>query len=67
MVDDQRDGYLVSNNRARLNIELIHEFLCKSGYWALGRPLAVVQRSIEESLCFGVYQGAHSRWIMPAS
>jgi GNAT superfamily N-acetyltransferase len=40
-----------------LDVEFIHEFLTNSAYWAQGRPLDTVQRSIEGSLCFGVYEG----------
>jgi len=58
MVEYQRDGYLISTDRARLDLEFIHEFLSSSAYWAQGRPLTIVQRSIENSLCFGVYRGA---------
>jgi GNAT superfamily N-acetyltransferase len=58
MVEYQRDGYLISTDRARLDLELIHEFLSRSTYWAQDRPLAIVQRSIEHSLCFGLYKGA---------
>jgi len=31
--------------------------LSTSAYWAMGRPLDVVRRSIEHSLCFGMYRG----------
>ena len=57
MVEYQRDGYLISTDRTRLDVEFIHEFLSNSAYWAQGRPLDVVQRSIEGSLCFGIYNG----------
>ena len=36
--------------------EAIHEFLADS-YWAKGIPREVVDRSIEGSLCFGVFDG----------
>jgi GNAT superfamily N-acetyltransferase len=52
-----RDEYLISTERARLDVGLIHEFLSGSSYWATGRPREVVERSIEHSLCFGVYRG----------
>jgi len=48
----------ISTDRARLDIELVHEVLRKS-YWAEGRRRTVVERSIENSLCFGVYRGGH--------
>ena len=38
-----------------LDIELIHTFLSKSSYWAGGRSYEVVKKSIEFSLCFGIY------------
>jgi GNAT superfamily N-acetyltransferase len=49
--------YTISTDRTKLNLRLIHGFLNDSSYWAQGRPPAVVERSIEHSLCFGVYAG----------
>jgi len=48
---------VVSTDRARLDLDVIHEFLTNC-YWAKGIPRDVVQRSIEHSLCFGVYDGS---------
>ncbi len=45
----------ISTNKKKLDIKLIHEFLSKESYWAKGRDIEVVKRSIENSLCFGVY------------
>lgn len=50
MVEYQRHGYLISTDKARLDLALIHEFLSHSTYWAEGRPFAVVQKSIDGSL-----------------
>ncbi len=50
-------GYTISSDKARLDLELIHEYLSQRSYWAEGRSLDVVRRSIEHSLCFGVYKG----------
>ena len=44
----------ISTDPARLDIDLIHSFLVTS-YWAKGRRRSVVERSIRNSLCFGVY------------
>jgi GNAT superfamily N-acetyltransferase len=49
--------YLISTDRSRLNLELIHDFLSHHTYWATGRSREVVERSIENSLPFGIYQG----------
>jgi len=53
----RRDGYLVSTDKSKLDVDVIHEYLAQSSYWAQDRPLDVVERSIEGSLCFGVYDG----------
>jgi GNAT superfamily N-acetyltransferase len=34
---------------------MIHNFLANESYWAKGIPLEVMKKSIENSLCFGVY------------
>lgn len=53
----RRGEYLISTDRARLDVALVHKFLSESSYWATGRPRAVVERSIEHSLAFGIYRG----------
>lgn len=50
----RRGDYLVSTDRARLDLDVIHGFLTNC-YWAKGIPREVVARSIEHSLCFGIY------------
>jgi GNAT superfamily N-acetyltransferase len=52
-----RGEYLISTDPARLDVPAIHAYLSASSYWALGRPLDVVRRSIDHSLPFGVYHG----------
>jgi GNAT superfamily N-acetyltransferase len=44
----------ISTDPARLDVDLVHAFLATS-YWAAGRPRAVVERSIANSICFGAY------------
>ena len=53
----RRGEFIVSTDRARLDLDVIHGFLTNS-YWAKGIPRATVARSIEHSLCFGVYDGS---------
>ncbi len=56
-VQEHRKGeYWISTDRARLDLDVIHGFLVES-YWAKGIPREVVVRSIENSLCFGIYCG----------
>ena len=49
--------YTIDTDKTRLDIPLIHQFLSQQAYWCLNIPLGIVQRSIENSICFGVYQG----------
>jgi GNAT superfamily N-acetyltransferase len=51
----RRDGFTVSTDRSKLDRKAIHKFLAGS-YWATGIPRDVVDRSIEGSLCFGVFE-----------
>ena len=50
----QKGEFFLSTDRARLDLDVIHGFLSLS-YWAKGIPRRVVTRSIENSLCFGLY------------
>ena len=52
----QRGPFRVSTDKSQLDIPLIHHWLSTVSYWAQGRSLETVQRSIEHSLCFGVYE-----------
>lgn len=49
--------FVISTDPARLDVAMIHQYLSGSAYWAMGRPLEVVRRSIGNSLPFGVYKG----------
>ena len=53
----QFGDYTISTDKARLDLGLIQDFLNHSSYWARDRSLAAIQKSVEHSLCFGVYSG----------
>jgi len=53
----RREQFVVSTDKRRLNLQIIFDFLANRSYWARGRPLEMISRSIENSLCFGVYDG----------
>jgi GNAT superfamily N-acetyltransferase len=53
----QKDEYTITTDKSKMDIEVIHEFLTHS-YWAKGIPVAIVQKSIEGSLSFGVFHGS---------
>jgi GNAT superfamily N-acetyltransferase len=47
----------ISTDKDRLQIEVIHGFLTTT-YWAKGRTIDEVKKTIEHCLCFGVYLNA---------
>ena len=57
MVVMEMGRFLISTDRSKLDVDVIHRFLARS-YWAEGIPRQTVMRSIENSLCFGVYDNA---------
>ena len=46
--------YKISTEKSELQIEEIAGYLSRS-YWAAGRPRDVIEHSIQNSLCFGLY------------
>jgi len=53
----QRGEYLISTDMDRLDLAFIHNFLSNSSYWAQGRDVELVKRSVSNSLNFGLYKG----------
>ncbi|UOU97980.1 hypothetical protein MUU74_15980 [Chryseobacterium daecheongense] len=47
--------FCLSTDKAKLDIDSIHQFLSTKAYWALNIPKDKVQTTIQNSLCFGVY------------
>ena len=45
---------LISTDKSLLQLDTIHSVL-KESYWAKNIPLEILKRSIDNSLCFGVY------------
>ena len=55
VVEYPSDTYLISTDKTKHNREPIHSFLSQLSYWAQGRSVAIVEKSVKHSLCFGVY------------
>ncbi len=53
----QQGEYLISTDPARLDVGVIHDYLSNFSYWAAGRSIETVKRSIDHSLPFGLYRG----------
>ena len=45
----------ITTDKNRLNIDYIHNFLTQS-YWSEGIPKRAVEKSINNSLCFGLFE-----------
>jgi hypothetical protein len=55
--DVARQGdFVISTDPDLLDVPLIHDFLSNRSYWATGRPLEVVRRSLNNSLGCGLYE-----------
>lgn len=52
-----KDQFQISTNSSRLDLGLIHRFLVEESYWARERTLEQTKTAIENSICFGVYDG----------
>jgi len=56
----KQDNYLISDDDAILNIDAICDFLAQA-YWANKRPRDLIERSLQHSLNFGVYDLQNKR------
>lgn len=54
-MDIEKNGFIISTDKSKIDLKAVHDFLSNS-YWAKGIPVDTVKKSIENSLCFGIYQ-----------
>jgi GNAT superfamily N-acetyltransferase len=55
---DLGDGYELDDDPDRIDRATVHRFLSEEAYWALGRPRAVVDATIENAArVVGLYRG----------
>jgi len=47
--------YYISTDTSKLNKKIIADFLQNESYWANKRSIDTIEKSIANSLCFGVY------------
>lgn len=57
-ITQTKDAFTISTDKTLLDRKAIHEFLSTKAYWSLNIPLETVLRSIEHSLCFGIYENS---------
>ena len=51
-----KDEYIISTNPALIDVVTVHKYLSEDSYWAKGVSLSIVQKAINNSLCFGIYK-----------
>jgi GNAT superfamily N-acetyltransferase len=51
-----KEGYHISTAKNEIDVELVYRYLSTDSYWATGISKDVVMKSIDNSLCFGVYK-----------
>ncbi|HYE84314.1 MAG TPA: GNAT family N-acetyltransferase, partial [Clostridia bacterium] len=47
--------YLISTDKSLLSLDTVYDFLVNRSYWAKNRKREQIEKSIENSLCFGAY------------
>lgn len=53
----KKGKFTISTDRRKLDLKVIHDFLDKQSYWATGRSIQTIRRSIRHSVAFGIYHG----------
>ena len=49
--------FRISTDIREMDVDLVHEYLSKQSYWAKGRGKEEVIKSMENSICFAVFDG----------
>lgn len=61
------NGFIFSDDKKKIDALAVHHYLSTQSYWAKDIPLEIVLKSIDNSLCFGIYkekqQVGFARWI----
>jgi len=54
-MENIRGEYRISMDKDLLDLDVIHRYLTEEAYWTTGRTREMTVKTIEHSLCFGVY------------
>lgn len=58
IIEQHRDGYTLSSDPARMDRDAIFSYLSRESYWSQGIDRETVERSLDHSLCFGIFDEA---------
>jgi len=66
-VEITENGFVFSDDTNLVDVKAVHHYLSTQSYWAKDISLELVQKSITNSLCFGIYkdqkQVGFARWV----
>jgi GNAT superfamily N-acetyltransferase len=57
MEPETNGEFTISTDKDLLDLAVIHKFLSEDSYWARERPIEQTKTAIENSICFGLYDG----------
>ncbi|HCU58344.1 MAG TPA: hypothetical protein DF984_09030 [Anaerolineaceae bacterium] len=56
LLEEERGGFLLSFDKDRLQLDRVEDFLVRGSYWANDRSREVIETSIQNSVCLGIYR-----------
>ena len=56
-MESVREEFTITDDKGRLDFDLIQRFLSEEAYWAKSRTADQTRTAIEKSICFGIYKG----------
>jgi GNAT superfamily N-acetyltransferase len=51
-----RGDYVLSDDSARLDLPWVHAYLAEKSYWARNIPMAILEKAVRNSVCYGIYR-----------
>lgn len=55
-MDWRKDNYLLTTDASLFDTDTLYHFISDQSYWSRGIPRATFERSLQHSLCFGLFQ-----------
>lgn len=55
IINEQKNDYLITTDRSKLELKIIHNYLAKESYWCRNIPFEVFKKSSDNSLNFGLF------------
>ena len=56
MLQKLKDDFIISTEKNKIDITVVHNYLSNESYWAKNISLDIVAKAIEGAFCFGIYK-----------